>query len=380
MGNAAAPPAMAKPPRGGGNAALHIARQGWIYAGGTIAANSPDGWVTGQIYAEYQIPVGRVKPFPVIMIHGGGQNGTNFTGTPDGREGWAQYFLRHGYAVYVVDQPGRGRAAYNKDAYGPNTYPSVAALESRFTAPERFGLWPQAVRHRQWPGSGLTGDPVFESFHASQEPGIADFELQQDLMRRAGAALLDRIGPAILLVHSQAGAFAWPIAQARPALVKAIVAIEPNGPPVHNVVMTGGAEWYHDSPETKISGLGDVALAYDPPLRPGEALSFVARNVPASSDRVRCWQQAEPARKLSSLGGIPLLVVTAEASYHAPYDACTVAYLRQAGVPVDHLILAEVGIGGNGHMMMLEKNSTQIAARLVQWLDRRLGPRNAGRR
>ncbi len=47
----------------------------------------------------------------------------------------------------------------------------------------------------------------------------------------------------------------------------------------------------------------------------------------------------------------------AEASYHAPYDHCTVAYLRQAGVRTDFIRLADHGIRGNGHMMMMEKNS-----------------------
>ena len=45
--------------------------------------------------------------------------GTTYTGTPDGREGWAQYFVRRGYAVYVVDQPGRGRSGYLTEVYGP---------------------------------------------------------------------------------------------------------------------------------------------------------------------------------------------------------------------------------------------------------------------
>jgi hypothetical protein len=79
----------------------------------------------------------------------GGQTGSNFTGTPDGREGWAQYFLRQGYAVYVVDQPGRGRAAWEPDRYGPLSRVDLENTERRFVAPERFGLWPQAHLHTQ---------------------------------------------------------------------------------------------------------------------------------------------------------------------------------------------------------------------------------------
>jgi hypothetical protein len=66
-----------------------------------------------------------------------------------------------------------------------------------------------------------------------------------------------------------------------------------------------------------------------------------------------------------------VLLVSGEASYHASYDHCTAAYLQQAGVEVDHVRLADVGIRGNGHMMMQEKNSDEIAELLVRWLSRR---------
>ena len=68
--------------------------------------------MVGHMYVEYMIPARRAHPYPIVMVHGGSQTGTNFTGTPDGREGWAQYFVRRGYAVYVVDQVARGRAAH----------------------------------------------------------------------------------------------------------------------------------------------------------------------------------------------------------------------------------------------------------------------------
>src|SRR5262245_4957191 len=98
---------------------LVIARQGYLFAGGKYSTLGGTRAMSGQLYAEFQIPARRIHPWPIVMVHGGGQSGTNFTGTPDGREGWAQFFLRAGYAVYVVDQPGRGRAAYQSDAYGP---------------------------------------------------------------------------------------------------------------------------------------------------------------------------------------------------------------------------------------------------------------------
>ena len=80
------------------------------------------------------------------------------------------------------------------------------------------------------------------------------------------------------------------------------------------------------------------------------------------------WLQSEPARKLAYLQNVKVLVVQGEASYHAPYDHNTVAYLRQAGVPTDFVRLADRGLHGNGHMLMLEKNNGEIAALVVDWL------------
>ena len=67
---------------------------------------------------------------------------------------------------------------------------------------------------------------------------------------------------------------------------------------------------------------------------------------------------------------MPILIVTAEASYHAAYDHCTSKYLRQAGVAHTFARLEREGILGNGHMMMLEKNNMSIAAYLDRWLGR----------
>jgi hypothetical protein len=61
-------------------------------------------------------------------------------------------------------------------------------------------------------------------------------------------------------------------------------------------------------------------------------------------------------------------MVTAEASYHAPYDHCTSLFLKQAGVDHTFVRLADVGIRGNGHMVMLEKNNLEIARYFDQWL------------
>jgi pimeloyl-ACP methyl ester carboxylesterase len=350
------------------NGPLVLAKQGYFFVGGKIDPALEGSPTVGHMYVEYQIPQKLEHPYPVVMIHGGGQTGTNFTGTPDGREGWAQYFLRRGYAVYVVDQVARGRAAHWAQAHGPMGPSRLNAVQQRFITPERYKLWPQAHLHTQWPGAGQPGDPIFDQFYASQMPSVADFAKQQALNRDAGIALLDKIGPAILLTHSQSGAFGWPIADARPKLVKAIIAVEPNGPPVHEAEFKGAPEWFADASKTKAWGLGEVPLAYEP----SGALAFVRQDQPDQPDLVRCWLQQEPARQLVNLKHIPVLIVMSEASYHASYDHCTAKYLMQAGVKNTFVRLADVGIHGNGHMMMLEKNSDAIAGVMADWLAKAL--------
>src|ERR1700730_3471040 len=163
----AAPPAQAAGP-------LVIAKQGYFFVGGRIDRAIEGAPMVGQMYVEFQIPQKLEHPYPIVMIHGGGQTGTNFTGTPDGREGWAQFFLRRGYAVYVVDQVARGRSANWGQAYGAMSPPRISFVEQRFVGPERAKLCPRAHLHTQWPGGGDPGDPVFDQFYASQVPSIAE--------------------------------------------------------------------------------------------------------------------------------------------------------------------------------------------------------------
>jgi len=233
-------------------------------------------------------------------------------------------------------------------------------------------IWQQAHLHTQWPGNGEPNDPVTLQMVGSYVPEIEDFTKQQFLNRDALVALLDKIGPSILLVHSQAGAFAWPVADARPDLVKAIIGVEPNGPPVHSVELIGAPDWFKEGPVSLPYGISGVPLSYAPAVNNQSDLSFVKEGKADAPDLVTCWKQAEPARQLPNLQKMPIMVLTSEASYHAPYDHCTVRFLQQAGIKPTWIRLAELGIKGNSHVMMQEKNNKEIAAVISQWLDKAL--------
>ena len=180
------------------NPPLNLARDGFFYIGGKTTKINGKTFMAGQMYVEYRIPAKQTHPYPIIFVHGGTRSGANWTGTSDGREGWAQYFARRGYAVYVVDQPGRGRSGFLTAAHGPLQNSARNNSASRFVSQEKLKLWPQATLHTQWPGNGEADDPATLQLAMSQLPAIADFDKQQPIVRDALIALVDQIGPCLL--------------------------------------------------------------------------------------------------------------------------------------------------------------------------------------
>jgi pimeloyl-ACP methyl ester carboxylesterase len=371
---------------------LTLSAFGNFYAGGSYDKAHSAEHMIGQMYVQYQIPAELKHPYPIVFIHGGDQTGAGWFSTPDGRPGWVQYFLRLGYGVYVVDQVARGRSAFVPEVYGTTSGQPLDYVMQKFTSQERYKLWPQAALHTQWPGKGEPGEPAFDQYASSEAQGMENRVLQTQMNVDALAALLDRIGASIILVHSQSGAYAWPLTQARPGLVKAIVAAEPAGPPVHDVVVHSAQrfdvgwdkavkqtedDYYRDNPGVKPYGLTSIPLTYVPAVTPKSPLSFVQQEKPERRDLARCWRQAEPARKLVAVGERPVMLLEAEASFYAGYNHCNVEYLRQAGVDTTFIKLADLGIHGNGHMMMLEKNSDQVAQVIADWLEKVLPPAQA---
>ena len=281
----------------------------------------------------------------------------NWLNTPDGRKGWASWLLEQGYIVYLIDQPARGRSPYHP-SHGPTvTYP-IELAERRWTACKDFHDYPQAKLHTQWPGTGRMGDPAFDTYYATLVPSLTDFAKEQRLSQAAGAKLLDRIGPSIILSHSQGGTAGWLWADARPRLVKGIVAIEPSGPPFGSTIVKGKP--------SKIYGITDAPLTYNPLCSEGDTPLDVTEQ--SASDGARFCLQKEPARKLVNLSKVPVMMVTGEASSHVEYDGFTYRFLQQAGVDVRHVHLADEGICGNGHLMFLEMNNLTIMEYFEKWV------------
>lgn len=352
--------------------ALSLAEHSYFYVGSKYVEVDGRKHAEGGMYVEKFAPEEQSQSIPVVMIHGGGQTGTNFIGTPDGRRGWLHDFLRAGYPVYLVDQPERGRSGHSHRTVqgGHLIVDDVVRVEDYFSAPAKNELWPQARHHTQWPGTGEKGDPFFDQFFASQVDALWDRSDIERLNQPAMAELLDQIGPSILLTHSQSGPMGWLAADARPSEVKAILSVEPNGPPFFDVQFTGQEDWYTPLLEQNARpyGITRIPLSYEPPLTEGESLKFDQQAPEADEEFVTGYLQEEPARQLPNLQGIPIMILVGQASYHATYDHLTSAFLTQAGVNHDLVYLEQQGLKGNGHMIMLEENNHQVADLMITWL------------
>jgi len=340
-----------------------LARKGFYYAGGDYVGDPPV--MGGQMYVEVWEPREITQPYPIVIFHGNGQTGVDWQQTPDGRPGWAYYLIDQGYVVYMVDYPARGRSAYIPGGvHGDLGIRTAEQLEAIWTNVREKGNFPLKDNHTQWPGGGHRGDPIFDNFIKSQ---VQFAGRSTEMARFAAMELLDTIGtPVILMTHSQGGGVGWGVADGRPNLVKAIVTIEPGGPQIANVDTANVR--YRGEPDGTSYGPVDYPLAYDPVLDNPADLRVYLEDEAEQPGEVPCYLQQEPARQLVNLRNVRVLDISANGTYHRVFDACIPKWLNQAGVQTDFVRLEDVGISGNGHMMMLELNSDDIIAFIHGWI------------
>src|SRR5260370_68857 len=60
------------------------------------------------MYVQYFLPANRRGAVPLLMWHGGGLTGVTYETTPDGREGWLNFFVKQGWDTYNSDARRRG--------------------------------------------------------------------------------------------------------------------------------------------------------------------------------------------------------------------------------------------------------------------------------
>ena len=342
------------PNRNGESTALKLADQGGLWVGVKRKA-MPYGTIPqGQMFVQYMIPAERRYALPIVMVHGGGGQGTHMMGIGR-RPGWVHYFVQAGYAVYWVDRPGFGRSPYHPDALGASHLRNVPSHEGLVASTAVFNT-------AQWPGPGGMNDPLVDQFMACEVGNVADEAFHSDLTWPGGVELLDKIGPCILLTHAFGGFFGWGVADRRPNLVKAILAMEINTNP-----FSAQFKW----------GLTASPMTYDPPVTEPSQFKLVDHTPPPDSPRpvVSPYKlQAEPARKWKNLQNIPMGWLTSEFGGGGS-PVAQVAFLKQVGCQAEMLRLRDHGILGNGNLMLLEKNNHEVFTVLRDWLDKKVaGP------
>ena len=274
-------------------------------------------WIgTGEpapMYVEWGGPEPTADRPPLVLIHGGGGQGIDWLTTPDGRPGWAPVLRERGHRVYVVDRPGHGRGAAWASALGEMGPPPAIPWLATLFRPDP-DVHPTAYLQTQWPTAGRPApeDPALAQMRCSSRSMPVDLAASHTLERRLGAELLDHIGPAVLVTHSAGGPAGWLIADERPELVRAIVALEPLGPP----------------------------------YRPAQDGLGLPHGLTATA--------------LTGLQGTPVLLVSAPASALGAFDEAVAEFLAGAGAQVQLLRLADRGITGNGHGMIFERNHLAV--------------------
>lgn len=318
-------------------APLRTLRRGHFWIAGERVAVGDRTYQRGPMYVEWEAPEHVTRQWPIVLMHGGGLQGTEWFDTPDGRPGWAQRLVEAGYAVLVVDRPGHGRSPYHVDVLGKMGPPFSYEGGRQIYFPG------DDARHTQWPFDS-NDEAAMDEFIAGYGPLPADLAASETMDADRTAALLDRIGPAILITHSASGPDGWLVADRRPHLVKAIAAIEPMGPPFADIPNIGQMQW----------GPTAAPLNFEPAV--------------ARPDDLR---SATPGTfKLPALVGLPILIVTAEASNFAAASPPTAEFLNACGASAELMDLAGHNVHGNGHGLIYERNSDAALAPVLEWLTR----------
>lgn len=313
---------------------LRSIRRGHFWISGELMETDHGTFQRAPLFVDWEAPEEITQPYPLVLIHGGGGQGTDWRGTPDGRPGWLDHFVDAGYLTYVVDRPAHGRSWAHPDVVGPPGPP--------FSYQSALGLFNADIPgHHAATWTDELGDPVLDQMVASMGFLPADLAESHRLDQDRIARLLDRIGPAVLLSHSAGGPAGWLVADARPDLVKAIVAIEPMGPPFNEFAPGVRLDW----------GLTAAPLQYQPGF--------------SSPDELE--QNLDQAR-LPWLENLPVSVIVGEASPFTAWAPQMVEFLNARGGSAEFLNLGDQGVRGNGHAMMFERNSEEAVQPILNWL------------
>lgn len=281
-------------------------------------------------YVFYQVPV-NARRLPLVFWHGHGQSAKTWETTPDGREGFQNLFLRERYAVYLLDQPRRGRAARST---APVNIPATPDEQTWFGI-FRLGVWPNL-----YPGVAFSREPgALEQFFRQSVPNTGPYDVEANT--NAVAALFEKIGAGILVTHSQSGTLGWRTAMKSPN-IRAIVSFEPGG----DFVFPEG-----EAPSLPFSGRTftppTVALREFQKLTRVPIVVYYGDNIPGQPSTNPGQEQWRVFREVAR--------------------RWTDAVNRHGG-DATLVELPAIGIRGNTHFPMSDLNNVEIANHLTAWL------------
>jgi pimeloyl-ACP methyl ester carboxylesterase len=331
--------------------ALQVEKQGSFLVGGNVvthpgkfdpikqgafnpAGPDPKGQTRhgDHAYVFYQIP-SNAKKLPLVFWHGYGQSAKTWETTPDGREGFQNIFLRRNFPVYLIDQPGRGKASKSTK---PTTI-TAAPDEQLWFGIFRFGVWPQL-----YDGVSFSKDPkALEQFFRQSVPDVGP-AFQSDDYVNAVSALFDKVGEAILVTHSASGSLGWKTAL-KNKNIRAIVSYEP-----------GGDFVFPEGEKIEATKLG--ARVIQPALIPkAEFMKFT--KIPI----IIYYGDNIPSTTSDNPGKEQWRAFLSIARQWADV-------VNRLGGDVQVVHLPEIGIRGNTHFPMSDLNNLEVADHLSKYL------------
>ena len=304
---------------------LVLASQGSFFVGGEKKKAVPAGDVTvNQMYVSYQIPPGGDRRLPVVMVHGCCLSSKTWETTPDGRMGWDEYFVRRDRPVYLADQVSRARSGFDAS--------TISAVKAGTQPPSALPNFIYASQQVAW--TVFRFGPKFgEAFPDGQFPIEAVDELYKQMIPDLNAllpnpnptwknmaALAVQLKGAILMGHSESGFFPQQAALQDASGIRGLISIEMPCP---------------DLSADQIAKLAKIPTL----VMFGDHLGDV---------------QGGPANWAQSL------------------ESCNayVKKVKDAGGDAVMMYLPKMGIKGNSHMLMQDRNNLQLADLVLQWIDR----------
>ena len=173
--------------------------------------------------------------------------------------------MDYGYQVYIVDQTSVGRGSEEDLTDFVMRIGSTAEIsEKGFTVPEITNAYPQSQNHTRWPGSGVLGDPVFDSFESTFIPLTSNMTAQELSMRASGCELLSLIGSSFLISHSIGALHPMLLSNDCPSLVAGNINLEPGNIPFQSYV--GNSTSSVGRTSARPWGMTNTHVTYDPAI------------------------------------------------------------------------------------------------------------------